>query len=146
MTEGHPDTVSAAIGAGCDQAGQLADLLEAEYRALGAQDLSAFEQIQFAKQEIIGHLGSLIGLLAEREQSGDVLDGDQSAHWVTFRSLIGRCREQHRRNGVIVRTRLSAINATLRLLGPGDEGLGMDLYDRLGRVGGPGRGRAYSDA
>ena len=61
-------------------------------------------------------------------------------------AVMNECREAHRRNDVLLRSKLEAIRGTLRMLQSADESSSVDIYDRLGRVGGGPRGRGYQDA
>ncbi len=146
MESADASDLAPAIEAGCAHARQLDHLLEAEFAALSAQDLDGFEALQPAKEETLAHLTTLVQALSGRADEGAMLDGPASAGWGEFRSLMGRCREAHRRNDILIRTRLLTINAALRVLGRPEEHDGVEVYDRLGKVSGRLRARGYSEA
>ena len=143
--DASPD-VAAAIESGCAHARQLDRLLEEEFSALSAQDLDAFEALQSAKEETLAHLTTLVQALSGRADEGTMLDEPASAGWGEFRSLMGRCREAHRRNDILIRSRLLTINAALRVLARPEEHDGVEVYDRLGKMSGRLRARGYSEA
>jgi flagellar biosynthesis/type III secretory pathway chaperone len=146
MTDLSTPLIEAAIEAGCEQARELHRLLEAEFAALGEQDLPAFERIQRAKEEALRQLSALVTTLAGREAAGETLDEGQARAWGDFRSLIGTCRESHRRNDILIRNRLVGIQAALQVLGQSDGAEAVAVYDRLGRVRRTPGLRAYSEA
>jgi len=144
--------VQAALNLGHDQAIRLESVLEQEFAALGASDLQAFEALQARKDELIGALTALIGRfdssaanwMAQAEPGQAPLT--ESAEWISLREVLDRCRDAHRRNDVLIRTRLDAIRAALAVLQNGDTAQAGDLYDRRGRISsafGPG---GYADA
>jgi len=144
--------VPAALNLGHDQAIQLESVLEQEFAALGASDLPAFEALQARKDELIGALAALIGSFDSSAANWMAQSGPgqapltESAEWIRLREVLDRCRDAHRRNDVLIRTRLDAIRAALAVLQNGDNAQAGDLYDRRGRISsafGPG---GYADA
>ena len=117
------------------QAERLKVILDDEFDALRAQDMARFEALQPSKAEIL----SALALLAKRvlETPGATDD----PHWLAVQTLVNECREAHRRNDILIRSKLESIRATLRMLQNADSDTAVDVYDRLGRLSGPGRGR-----
>lgn len=144
--------VPAALDLGHDQAIRLEAVLEQEFAALGANDLPAFEALQVRKDELIGALTALVARFDSSAVNwmAEAVPGQvpltESAEWIRLREVLDRCRDAHRRNDVLIRTRLDAIRAALAVLQNGDSAQGGDLYDRRGRISsafGPG---GYADA
>ena len=140
--------LSDAIAAGCEHARRLGGLLEEEFKALSAQDLPRFESMQAAKEEILAALAQLVqGLTAVGEAgaapSESLPDG---AQWEQFQQLMSDCREAHRRNDILIRTKLESIRAALRILQNSENSSSVEVYDRMGKMYGYRRGRGYEDA
>ena len=129
---------------------RLRALLDDEFEALKAQDLEWFERMQPTKLELLQSLASAVPPESTATAAGDSANAAQLAlqmqQWDEFVALMNECREAHRRNDVLIRSKLEAIRGTLRMLQSADESSSVDIYDRLGRVGGGPRGRGYQDA
>jgi flagellar biosynthesis/type III secretory pathway chaperone len=125
---------------------RLRALLEDEFEALKAQDLERFEGLQPLKLELLQSLGRAV----PPEPTAPAANAEQVAlqmqQWDEFVAVMNECREAHRRNDILIRSKLEAIRGTLRMLQSADESSSVDIYDRLGRVGGGLRGRGYQDA
>lgn len=144
--------VPAALDLGHDQAIQLESVLAQEFAALGANDLPAFEALQVRKDELIGALTALVARFDSSAANwmASAVPGQapltESAEWIRLREVLDRCRDAHRRNDVLIRTRLDAIRAALAVLQNGDNAQGGDLYDRRGRISSPFGPGGYADA
>ena len=129
---------------------RLRALLDDEFEALKAQDLEWFERMQPTKLELLQSLASAVPPESAATAAGDSANAAQLAlqmqQWDEFVAVMNECREAHRRNDVLIRSKLEAIRGTLRMLQSADESSSVDIYDRLGRVGGGLRGRGYQDA
>ena len=129
---------------------RLRALLDDEFEALKAQDLEWFERMQPTKLELLQSLASAVPPESTATTAGDSANAAQLAlqmqQWDEFVAVMNECREAHRRNDVLIRSKLEAIRGTLRMLQSADESSSVDIYDRLGRVGGGPRGRGYQDA
>lgn len=141
---------------------RLRALLDDEFEALKAQDLEWFERMQPTKLELLQSLASAVPPESTATATGDSASAGDSAsvgdsanaaqlalqmqQWDEFVAVMNECREAHRRNDVLIRSKLEAIRGTLRMLQSADESSSVDIYDRLGRVGGGPRGRGYQDA
>lgn len=117
------------------QAQRLKSILEDEFDALRVQDMTRFEALQPPKAEILAALAQLAKAVLETPGATD------DPEWQRIQSLVGECREAHRRNDILIRSKLESIRATLRMLQNTDSDAAVDVYDRLGRIAGPGRGR-----
>ncbi len=144
--------LAADLTLGHDQAVQLETVLNQEFGALSASDLQVFEALQPRKEELISALTALIS----RVDSGSgewlaragpsTIPFTESVEWTRLREVLDRCRDAHRRNDILIRTRLDAIRAALAVLQNGEGGSASELYDRRGRISpafGPG---GYADA
>jgi len=135
---------------------RLRALLDDEFEALKAQDLEWFERMQPTKLALLQSLASAVPPESTATTAGDSASVGDSANaaqlalqmqqWDEFVAVMNECREAHRRNDVLIRSKLEAIRGTLRMLQSADESSSVDIYDRLGRVGGGPRGRGYQDA
>ena len=148
--------MSDAIAAGCAEARRLGGLLEEEFKALSAQDLPRFESLQAQKEQtlvalaqlmqeltVAGEAGAAAGHGADASQSGGPPD---VAQWEQFQQLMSDCRDAHRRNDILIRTKLESIRAALRILQNSENSSSVEVYDRLGKMYGYRRGRGYEDA
>ena len=125
---------------------RLRALLDDEFEALKAQDLEWFERMQPLKLELLQSLGSAVPPDSTATAGDAAQVALQMRQWDDFVAVMNECREAHRRNDVLIRTRLDAIRAALAVLQNGDSAQGGDLYDRRGRISsafGPG---GYADA
>ena len=145
------DGAADAIASGCEQARRLALLLDEEFDALRTQDLAGFEKLQEAKDQALEMLSRLVTLVAR--MSDDAAEPSPMAalppwapHWEQFQALMATCEIAHRRNDILIRSRLETIKATLQILQNGESSPPVEVYDRLGRVGRHSRGRGYEDA
>ena len=125
---------------------RLRALLDDEFEALKAQDLEWFERMQPLKLELLQSLGSAVPPDSMATAGDAAQVALQMRQWDDFVAVMNECREAHRRNDVLIRSKLEAIRGTLRMLQSADESSSVDIYDRLGRVGGGPRGRGYQDA
>lgn len=125
---------------------RLRALLDDEFEALKAQDLEWFERMQPLKLELLQSLGSAMPPDSTATAADAAQVALQMQQWDDFVAVMNECREAHRRNDVLIRSKLEAIRGTLRMLQSADESSSVDIYDRLGRVGGGPRGRGYQDA
>ena len=140
--------LSDAIAAGCEQARRLGGLLEEEFTALSAQDLPRFESMQAAKEEILAALAQLVQGLTAAGEAGVAPSENMpdTAQWEQFQQLMSDCRDAHRRNDILIRTKLESIRAALRILQNSENSSSVEVYDRMGKMYGYRRGRGYEDA
>ena len=140
--------LSDAIAAGCEQARRLGTLLEEEFKALSAQDLPRFESMQAAKEEILAVLAQLVQGLTAAGEAGVAPSENMpdTAQWEQFQQLMSDCRDAHRRNDILIRTKLESIRAALRILQNSENSSSVEVYDRMGKMYGYRRGRGYEDA
>lgn len=119
-----------------DIADQLLALLDQEFEHLKTQDLTAFEALQPQKSTLLTELAQL--QLSEPTDAADP--------WNGFRSRISECKDRHRRNEILLQRKLDAIKAALRTLQGPDPLNAVEVYDRMGRLNGPKRGRGLGQA
>lgn len=115
---------------------QLAQILDQEFEALKAQNLDAFEQLQGQKVPLISNLA----------QVSPPLPGQEATQWAGLQEIILGCRDRHRRNSLLIQRKLDAIRAALKTLQGADPASSVEVYDRLGRLGGARRRSAYAQA
>jgi flagellar biosynthesis/type III secretory pathway chaperone len=120
---------------------QLAQVLDLEFEALRIQDLEQFEQLQGTKTELFEQLGQFApsAVLPDNESRS-------SADWQAWREAMADCRDQHRRNAVLIERQLDAVRGTLQSLRLPDSPNPVEMYNRLGHIARSARGQGYSDA
>jgi len=137
--------IDALQGAGIWQAQepakQLAQVLDLEFEALRSQDLEQFEQLQATKTELLAQLGEFAPNPALPDN-----EPRSSADWQAWRDAMAECRDQHRRNAVLIERQLDAVRGTLQSLRLPDSPNPVEMYDRLGHIARSVRGQGYSDA
>lgn len=122
--------------AAIQSAEQLAQILDQEFEALKAQNLDAFEQLQGQKVSLISNLAHV----------SPPLPGQEATQWAGLQEIILGCRDRHRRNSLLIQRKLDAIRAALKTLQGADPASSVEVYDRLGRLGGARRRSAYAQA
>jgi len=120
---------------------QLAQVLDLEFEALRIQDLEQFEQLQATKTELLAHLGQFAP--GTVPQDNETRGG---ADWQAWRYAMADCRDQHRRNAVLIERQLDAVRGTLQSLRLPDSPSPIEMYNRLGHIARSVRGQGYSDA
>ena len=139
--------IADAIASGCDQAHRLGQLLEDEFNALKVQDLPAFELLQPEKEQILVALARVLQRVSATDSAAAVgLPQEAGEQWAVFQTLMGECQASHRRNDILIRSKLETIRATLRILQSGENTGSVEVYDRMGKVSSLLRGRGYDDA
>ncbi len=120
---------------------QLTQVLDLEFAALRIQDLAQFEQLQATKTELLAQLGQFVPSAALHDK-----ETRSSADWQAWREAMADCRDQHRRNAVLIERQLDAVRGTLQSLRLPDSPHPVEVYDRLGHITRSVRGQGYSDA
>ena len=118
-----------------DQASKLKTLLESEFDALKIQDLTAFEEMQPKKVEILTYLAS--ESLAERVKTFGADSSDSSSYlsiWDDVMKMVSECRDLHRRNEIFMLRKLESIRGALQTIQSPDPLNTVEVYDRLGKV------------
>lgn len=121
-----------------DQARALAELLQAEFEALRSQSFDRLESIQDEKVALLQSLQAVASAVAALPEP--------PAAWNEVVSLLQACRNDYRRNEMLVARQLEVISAALRSLQSVDSTASVDLYDRLGQMARRGGRRVYSEA
>jgi flagellar biosynthesis/type III secretory pathway chaperone len=118
-----------------DQASKLKTLLETEFDALKTQDLTAFEEMQPKKVEILTYLAS--ESLTERVKTFGADSSDSSSYlsiWDDVMKMVSECRDLHRRNEIFMLRKLESIRGALQTIQSPDPLNTVEVYDRLGKV------------
>jgi len=112
------------------------------------QDLPAFELLQPEKEQILVALARVLQRVSATDSAAAAVGLPQEAgeQWAVFQSLMGECQAAHRRNDILIRSKLETIRATLRILQSGENTGSVEVYDRMGKVSSLLRGRGYDDA
>jgi flagellar biosynthesis/type III secretory pathway chaperone len=113
---------------------QLAELLDEEFAALKAQQLASFEALQPQKDPLIRALSQV------------TTPFENELEWQNFLEKVRVCRDAHRRNELLLQRQLDVIRSALRTLQGPDPLNSVEIYDRMGRMGGltSGRGRGLA--
>ena len=115
---------------------QLAQLLALEFEALKSQQLDQFEALQPGKNDLLTALASACPSAEDLQNLPE---------WEELRELLIDCRDLHRRNAVLIESKLDAIRGTLHSLRTGESGSPVEVYDRLGQVARFSKGRGYQE-
>ena len=129
----------------CEESARLKDLLEQEFSALRSQSLDEFERLQPLKNDIFAKLSGYVQVLDKSREGPNPEEILHAPLWEVFKARMAESRDAHLRNDILIRSKLEAINSTLRLLQNSGRAASVQLSDRLGRLGGPMRGRGYTD-
>lgn len=121
-----------------DQAGALAGLLQAEFEALRSQSFDRLESLQDDKLDLLQSLQATAQAVATLPEP--------PAAWAEVVATLQACRDDYRRNEMLVARQLEVISAALRSLQSVDPTASVDLYDRLGQMARRGGRRVVSDA
>ncbi|MGI9135095.1 MAG: flagellar export chaperone FlgN [Rhodoferax sp.] len=124
---------------------QLAQTLDLEFEALRRQDLTQFEQLQPPKSELLSQLTVFAGVVSSAADPAQAAQAD-AADWQQWRDAMAQCRDQHRRNAVLIERQLDAVRGTLQSLRLQDSPHPVEMYDRLGNIARSAHGQGYSDA
>jgi flagellar biosynthesis/type III secretory pathway chaperone len=103
----------------------LLDCLEAEYRALLAQDLAQIESTLARKEQLLERLASHPDLASRQKPGGGM------ALAPAWTRALSRARELNRRNAIVLGPRMLANGARLRCLHSALGGLGLYGADGL---------------
>jgi len=120
------------------QARALGELLQGEFEALRNQSFDRLEGLQDQKVELLQSLQATANAIAS-------LPSPPPA-WGEVVSLLQACRNDYRRNELLVARQLEVVTAALRSLQSVDATASVDLYDRLGQMARRGGRRVYSEA
>ena len=107
---------------------RLLAILDTEFDALKSQQIDRFDEIQASKETL------LIELSAHAARRDDGQPSAISATWANVKDLMRRCRDAHRRNEILVRHQLTAVQTILQALTDAPSNASVDLYDRSGRI------------
>lgn len=129
------------------KANALKTVLEKEFSALKDQDLTQFEKLQTQKLDILAFLSQQDFLEQIKTYAGDqTATANQLAVWDEIIGLIGQCKELHRRNEILINSKLESIRSALKTIQTPDPLSSVEVYDRLGQIR-PGRsGKPLSEA
>lgn len=116
----------------------LKTLLEKEFTALKEQDLSLFEELQNQKLAIFSLLSQPDFLERVQAFTADPSAANQLNGWDEMIGLIAECKELHRRNEILINSKLQSIRNALHSIQMPDPLNSVEVYDRLGRLR-PGR-------
>ena len=118
-----------------DQATRLKDLLELEFSALKTQDLTAFDNLQPLKIDILSFLSS--DDLSQRVKNYGDSSENMSVHislWDDVMTIVSECRDLHKRNEIFMLRKLESIKGALQTIQSPDPLNTVEVYDRFGKV------------
>lgn len=120
------------------RAAGLKTVLEKEFIALKEQDLSLFEELQSQKLEIFAFLSQADFLEPIASYSDDQSVDNQLDEWDQVIDIIAQCKVLHRRNEILINSKLESIRNALHSIQMPDPLNSVEVYDRLGKLR-PGR-------
>lgn len=126
---------------------KLEILLEREFEALKSQDLDSFDLIQQQKAPILRFFSDSAFLAAGASSpSGasaptpaspsDSAQDNTSPLTPELTELARQCQTLHRRNEIFINRKLEAVRGALQALQSPAHGRDVEVYDRLGKLGG----------
>lgn len=112
-------------------------LLEQEFEALKAQDLSTFDGLQDAKLVLLTLLTNddVAAHLKSHNNSKAALT-DASTEWDQVIRVLDDCKELYLRNQILINRKLESIRGALQALQSSGGANGVETYDRLGKMKG----------
>lgn len=129
------------------KANALKTILENEFSALKDQDLPQFEKLQTQKLEILAFLSQQDFLEQIKVYAGDqTATANQLAVWDEIIGLIAQCKELHRRNEILINSKLESIRSALKTIQAPDPLSSVEVYDRLGKIRPSRSGKPLSEA
>lgn len=124
----------------------LKTLLEKEFVALKEQDLSLFEELQDQKLAIFSFLSQPDFLERAQAFTADPSAANQFSGWDEMIELIAECKELHRRNEILINSKLQSIRNALQSIQVPDPLNSVEVYDRLGKLRPSRTGKPLSEA
>lgn len=129
------------------KANALKTVLESEFAALKEQDLTLFEKLQTQKLEILSFLSQQDFIEQIKAYAGDrTATANQLALWDEIINLIAQCKELHRRNEILINSKLESIRSALKTIQTPDPLSSVEVYDRLGKLRPSRSGKPLSEA
>jgi flagellar biosynthesis/type III secretory pathway chaperone len=129
------------------KANALKTVLESEFAALKEQDLTLFEKLQTQKLEILSFLSQQDFIEQIKTYAGDrTATANQLALWDEIINLIAQCKELHRRNEILINSKLESIRSALKTIQTPDPLSSVEVYDRLGKLRPSRSGKPLSEA
>lgn len=112
-------------------------LLEQEFEALKAQDLSTFDGLQDAKLVLLTLLTNddVAAHLKSHNNSKAALT-DASTEWDQVIRVLDDCKELYLRNQILINRKLESIRGALQALQSSGGANGVETYDRLAKMKG----------
>jgi len=118
----------------------LKELLENEFSALSKKDLSELEEIQQKKSEILASLSNekFLSFVEFQKNNDNRTDFDEEPLriWDQIITVMQDNRKLHKRNEVLVNTKLESIRNAIKTLGTNDPESSVEIYDKLGKIKG----------
>ncbi len=129
------------------KANALKTVLESEFTALKEQDLEKFEKLQTQKLDILAFLSQQDFIEQIKTYVGDqAATANQLEVWDEIIGLIAQCKELHRRNEILINSKLESIRSALKTIQTPDPLSSVEVYDRLGKLRPSRSGKPLSEA
>jgi flagellar biosynthesis/type III secretory pathway chaperone len=116
---------------GLKKAEALFGALEEESELLAKRSIDEFESLQPAKLELIESLQAIIEAL---NTEGSSTSPDTFTYPEELSNLLGKCRQQHEKNAIVIERLLKSNTAALNVLRASRRVETTETYDRLGKV------------
>jgi flagellar biosynthesis/type III secretory pathway chaperone len=121
-------SVEASIAKAMERVDELEKLLDLEFEALKAQNLSDFDSLTETKNQLLKELMALTGV--HKPEDAGRLD----TRWDAFKQKMRYCKNLHRRSEILVTRKLDAITGALESLRNHSPASSVETYDRLGKI------------
>jgi flagellar biosynthesis/type III secretory pathway chaperone len=123
----HAQRLTAVLGEQLRCAQAMLDTLTRESQALADGDHAALGSATGTKAELVETLEKLE---TERRLLAEPDGAAGSSEWQRLREVIGLCKEQNQRNGLLLKARAESVRIALKAL----RGSEPDLYSATGRT------------
>lgn len=113
----------------------LKRLLEQEFEALKAQDLSAFDGLQDNKLELLTLLtNDDVAAHLKTHVNSTTAPPPSNNGWAKVINILEDCKELRLKNQILIDRKLESIRGALRTLQSSDDVNNVEVYDRLGKI------------
>ena len=126
-----PTSLDEITKQGLKKAEALFVALEEESVLLAKRSIDEFESLQPAKLELIESLQAIIEAL---NTEGSSASPDTFTYPEELSNLLGKCRQQHEKNAIVIERLLKSNTAALNVLRASRRVETTETYDRLGKV------------
>ena len=108
----------------------MLETLTRESQALAGGDVNALGAATQAQGELVDALEKLESERSALAERDDTAETAETAEWQRLREVIGLCKEQNQRNGLLLKARAENVRSALKTL----RGSDPEVYSATGRT------------